>query len=185
MGLLDQVLGNVLGSRLGGGTTGGLGGTEGGMSPIVMAVLALLAHKALNSNDPSSGLGDLLRGGGSPGSTGGSRGGLGGLLGGLLGGASGFDGDILASGLGGLLEGFNRTGHGEIARSWVGGGENRPIAPHQLEDALGTDTVNQLTRQTGMPRQDLLSELSHVLPSVVDQLTPQGRLPQEDELDRY
>jgi uncharacterized protein YidB (DUF937 family) len=36
-----------------------------------------------------------------------------------------------------------------------------------------------------MPQQDLLAELSHSLPHVVDQLTPQGRLPQEDELRHY
>jgi uncharacterized protein YidB (DUF937 family) len=48
-----------------------------------------------------------------------------------------------------------------------------------LAQAIGPDTVNELSQQTGMPQQDLLSELSHVLPGVVDQLTPQGRLPQE------
>ncbi|HST95289.1 MAG TPA: YidB family protein [Microvirga sp.] len=155
MGLLDQVLGSVLGSRPGGGMTGGGldGRSGGGMSPLMMAVLALLAQKAMSQRGSAGGLGDLLGGG--------------------------------SGGLGGLLDSFNRSGHGEIANSWVGPGENRSIAPGQLADALGPDTVDELSQQTGMPQQDLLSQLSHVLPGVVDQLTPQGRLPREDELDRY
>jgi uncharacterized protein YidB (DUF937 family) len=84
-----------------------------------------------------------------------------------------------------LLDSFHSSGHGDIANSWIGTGDNRPIAPDQLAQAIGPDTVNELSQQTGMPQQDLLSELSHVLPGVVDQLTPQGRLPQEDELHHY
>ncbi len=188
MGLLDQVLGNVLGGRSG-GLGGGMGGRSGGggMSPIMMAVLGILAQKAMSGRGSSGGgLGDLLSGGGLGGMLGGGSGGLGGGLGGLLGGSGGgLNGGMLAGGLGGLLDSFNRSGHGDIANSWVGTGDNRPIAPNQLADALGPDTVDQLSQQTGLPQQDLLSELSHVLPGVVDQLTPHGRLPQEDELHRY
>jgi uncharacterized protein YidB (DUF937 family) len=188
MGLLDQVLGNVLGGR-GGGLGGGIGGqsSRGGMSPIMMAVMALLAQKAMGGRGSSGGgLGDLLGGGGLGGMLGGGSGGLGGGVGGLLGGSGGgMNGGMLAGGLGGLLDSFNRSGHGDIANSWVGTGDNHPIAPNQLADALGPDTVNELSQHTGMPQQDLLSELSHVLPGVVDQLTPHGRLPEEHELDRY
>jgi len=114
-------------------------------------------------------------------------GGLGGILGGLLGGGSsgGLNGGMLAGGLGGLLDSFHQSGHGDIAQSWVDHGDNRPIAPDQLASALGPDTIDELSQQTGMPQQDLLAELSHSLPHVVDQLTPQGRLPQEDELHHY
>jgi uncharacterized protein YidB (DUF937 family) len=157
----------------------------------VMAIIALLAQKSMGGRGSSGGgLGDLLGGGGSGGGLGGllggsgGGGGLGGLLSGL-GGSGGLSGGGLAGGLGGLLDSFSQAGHGDIANSWVGPGENRPIAPNQLADALGPDTVDQLSQRTGMPQQDLLSELSHVLPGVVDQLTPQGRLPKEDELHQY
>jgi uncharacterized protein YidB (DUF937 family) len=33
-----------------------------------------------------------------------------------------------------------------------------------------------------MPRDDLLSQLSNLLPGVVDKLTPRGQLPAESEL---
>ena len=44
--------------------------------------------------------------------------------------------------------------------------------------------ADQLSGQTGMDRGDLLSELSQHLPRFVDQLTPDGRLPTEEEAAR-
>ena len=84
-------------------------------------------------------------------------------------------------GLGGLLERFRRGGHGDVLESWIGGGQNRSIAPNQLSDALGSDTVDALARRTGLGRDELLSGLSQALPGVVDALTPHGRLPSADE----
>jgi uncharacterized protein YidB (DUF937 family) len=84
-------------------------------------------------------------------------------------------------GLGGLLERFRRGGHGDVLESWIGSGENRPIAPAQLADALGADTVDALSRRTGLGRDALLSGLAQALPGVVDALTPHGRLPSAEE----
>jgi uncharacterized protein YidB (DUF937 family) len=112
------------------------------------------------------GLGDLLRG----------------TLGGILGGAAA--GTALNGGLGGLLKQLQESGQGDVARSWVGPGPNKTISQGDLADALGSDTLNQLSRQTGMDRGDVLSELSQHLPRFVDQLTPQGRLPTEEEAAR-
>lgn len=186
MGLLDQVLGNVLGSRPGDGMPGGGIGRQagGGMSPIMMALLALLAHKSMgNRGSSSGGLGDLL--GGGLGGVLGGQGGLGGMLGSGTGAGSGLNGGMVAGGLGGLIESLTRSGHGDIANSWVGRGTNQSIAPDQVADAIDPEMVDQLSQQTGMPRGDLLSGLADVLPGVVDQLTPEGRLPREDELHRY
>ncbi|WP_188854097.1 YidB family protein [Aureimonas glaciei] len=55
------------------------------------------------------------------------------------------------------------------------------MAPHELQTALGEDTVDQLVTQTGMPRGDLLSQLSELLPGVIDKLTPNGRVPDHSE----
>ncbi|PVE25230.1 hypothetical protein DC522_06775 [Microvirga sp. KLBC 81] len=64
-------------------------------------------------------------------------------------------------------------------------GRFQSVPPNQLADVIGPDTVDELSQQTGMPQQDLLAELSQELPGVVDQLTPQGRPPREDELQHY
>jgi uncharacterized protein YidB (DUF937 family) len=102
-----------------------------------------------------------------------------------MGGGSGGLGGMLGGGLGSLIERFNQSGHGDVMDSWIGAGRNRPIAPRELYDALGDDTVETLARETGMPRDELLSELSDTLPDVVDRLTPDGRLPDEDEMGRW
>lgn len=87
----------------------------------------------------------------------------------------------LGGGLDGLIQGFERGGLGDVIGSWIGHGQNRAIEPNRLADALGSDTVDTLSRQTGLDRSDLLSQLAQALPSVVDALTPQGRKPGEHE----
>jgi len=112
-------------------------------------------------------------------SQGGGLGGLGGLLGGLggaLGGGAG-TGGVLRDGLGELVDRFQRNGRGEVAQSWVNHGPNQDIAPHDLEAAIGSDTLQELVQRTGLSREELLTRLSRQLPSAVDQYTPEGRLP--------
>ncbi|MFH1340992.1 MAG: YidB family protein [Pseudomonadota bacterium] len=190
MGLLDVLNGMQNGPR---GPSNPNAQDKGGMSPITMAILALLAYKAVKhiggSGQPQTapapapspntvnaglpggsmggGLGDLLKGG----------------LGGLLGGAAA--GTVISGGLGDLLKQFQQHGQGEVADSWVGKGENRSIAPGDLGQALGIDQINALTSQTGLSQDELLAGLSQQLPGVIDQLTPDGRLPTESELSKW
>jgi uncharacterized protein YidB (DUF937 family) len=207
MGLLDILNGMQNGPR----GQRQPGGSGGGMSPLMMAMLGLLAYKAFKggggqavapeTSRPASphagdvadaGLGDILGGllGGAPRSGAGAAptgGGLADLipggLGGLLGGAAA--GSVLSGGLGNLIKDLQQSGHGREAQSWVGTGPNAQIAPDDLANALGSDTLDSLSRQTGMRQDDLLAGLSQHLPDLVDQLTPKGRLPTEDEASRW
>jgi uncharacterized protein YidB (DUF937 family) len=86
-------------------------------------------------------------------------------------------GGILSGGLGELLDRFKQSGQAETADSWVRHGPNRPVAPAELERAIGPDTLETLTQQTGLSRQELLARLSRELPEAVDRYTPDGRLP--------
>ena len=103
-----------------------------------------------------------------------------GPLGGLLGGAAA--GTVISGGLGDLLKQLQQGGHGDTANSWVGKGENKAIAPGDLASALGADQINSLASQSGMSPDDLLKGLSQYLPQVIDHLTPDGRLPTENEV---
>jgi uncharacterized protein YidB (DUF937 family) len=166
--------------------------TSQGMSPMAKALLALLAFYAMKNmrraDAPPTQPSGRPGGGGAtaelPGGLGGALGGggLGGLLGGLLGGAAA--GTALNGGLGGLLKQLQDSGQGDVARSWVGTGPNKAISQGDLASALGGDTLDSLAEQTGMDRGDLLSGLSQYLPHFVDQLTPDGRVPTEDEAER-
>ena len=112
-----------------------------------------------------------------------SPGALGGLLGGLFGG--GGASQATTGGLGELIENITARGHGDVANSWVRSGPNKKLDTGQLADALGSDTIEQLTRQTGLSKDELLSRLQNVLPTAVDNLTPQGRLPTEAETSQW
>lgn len=227
MGLLDVLNGMQNGPR--GAPQPRKQGEGGGMSPLMMALLALLAYKAFKGSGsrptatpagtgagrpspvPESGgglggilggkpgapanpgmprgpggLGDLLGGllGGKPGApTQAGAGGLGGLLGGLL--AGGAAGSVLGSGLDNLIKDLQTQGYGKAAQSWVGTGPNEAIPAGDLESALGADTLDALSSQTGLSRAELLHGLSQQLPEMVDQLTPEGRLPTEQEAARW
>jgi len=188
MGLLDVLNGMQNGPR-GPSTPSAQSGS--GMSPMTMAILALLAYKAVKhigggSSAPTpapapSGSGGTIASGGG---LGGSLGGLGDLLKGGLGGvlAGGAAGSIISGGLGDLLKQLQQSGHGDTANSWVAPGPNKQIAPGDLANALGADQINNLMTQSGLSREELLNGLSQHLPEVVNHLTPNGRLPTDDEV---
>jgi uncharacterized protein YidB (DUF937 family) len=200
------------------------------MSPMMMALIGVLAFKALKgltggqrsapppsggpqpsggpppggtatADAPGGGLGDILGGllGGKPGTSGGTTtasapgGGLGDILGGLFGGKaapgggapSGSAGAVLSGGLSNLIRDLQNAGQGRAAQSWVGSGPNEEIHPNDLGKALGADTVSALSARTGLPREQLLEGLSNQLPELVNQLTPKGRLPTEQEASRW
>ncbi len=193
MGLLDVLNGMQNGPR---GPSNSSAQDKGGMSPITMAILALLAYKAvkhLGGSQPGAAPSPAaapspttvnagLPGGGMGG--GGMGGGLGDLLKGGLGGllAGGAAGSVISGGLGGLLKQFQQNGQGDTANSWVRPGPNKQISPGDLAKALGADQINTLASQTGLSRDELLAGLSQHLPDVINHLTPDGRLPTETEL---
>jgi uncharacterized protein YidB (DUF937 family) len=115
---------------------------------------------------------------------GGGGGGLGDILKGNLGGllAGGAAGSVISGGLGDLLKQLQQSGHGDTANTWVGPGQNKAIAPGDLAKALGADQISGLMSQTGLSRDELLSGLSQQLPDVIHHLTPDGRLPTENEV---
>jgi uncharacterized protein YidB (DUF937 family) len=87
-------------------------------------------------------------------------------------------------GLGGLIDQFQKKGLGDVIDSWVNRGKNKGVAPDQVSVALGGDVVNELSRRTGLSRDEVVDELARMLPNVVDKLTPDGRLPTRQEIMR-
>lgn len=81
-------------------------------------------------------------------------------------------------GLAGLAEQFQRGGLGDVMNSWIGTGQNLPISPDQLGGVLGGDVLGRIAQHTGMSHGDVLGQLSQLLPQMVDQATPEGRIPE-------
>ena len=86
-------------------------------------------------------------------------------------------GGLLSGGLGELVARFKQNGHADTVDSWVSSGPNKQIAPSQVEQAIGPDVLETLTKQTGLSREEILARLSRELPNAVDKYTPQGQLP--------
>ena len=185
LGLLayKAVKGGGLGNALGGGTRREAGDAPqgGGLSDVLGGMFGGGRPGMAPAGQPGGGLGDLL--GGALGGGRGAQGGLGGILGGLL--AGGAAGGVLNGGLRHLVNDMENNGQGDAARSWVGTGENQSLPPDDLARAVGLDDIEAVAQQTGLPREQVVSDLSQHLPDFINRLTPDGRLPTDDEASRW
>ena len=154
MGLLDNVLGSGSGSAVPGGNV---------TKPLMIALLALLASRAMSGGTkeatvPPRSDTTATPPDPSPGA--------------------------VVGGLGGLLKQFQQKGFGDTIDSWITTGPNKAVAPGQISNALGPDIIDALSQRTGLPKDQVAQILSQVLPNAVDQLTPEGRLPTQQEMAR-
>src|SRR3954471_8862507 len=149
--------------------------------PAMTALLGMLAIAGYQNRDK---LADMFRNAtsGQPSGTKDSLSGMLGNLGGLVGG--GGVGSLLNGGIGELLAHFRQNGQGDTAQSWINQGPNRPIAPAELEQVLGSERIDWLTRETGLERGELLDHLAQALPHAVDKLSPDGHVPSASEAQR-
>ena len=147
--------------------------------PSMTALLGLLAVAGFQNRDKiQEMLGGAGHGGQIPAGASAGQGGLGGILGNLGGTVSGAGaGGLLSGGLGQLVDRFRQNGHGAAADSWVSQGPNHEMSPQRLQQAIGPDVLDTLSKQTGLTHDELLSRLSRELPPAVDRYTPDGRLP--------
>jgi uncharacterized protein YidB (DUF937 family) len=148
-------LDDLLGN-LTGGRSGGAGGSQGGLGGLAgsggLASIAMAVISMLMSQRGSSG-----------------SGGLGGALG-------------SGGGLGGLLDQLQKGGLGTQTRSWVEPGENESVNASQVREALGDDAVDEVAARAGVSREEAADGLAGLLPQLVDRLTPDGRVPDDDQL---
>jgi uncharacterized protein YidB (DUF937 family) len=85
-------------------------------------------------------------------------------------------------GLNGLVETFKSKGLGNVMSSWISTGENKPISPDQIKQALGSDKIQQIAEKVGLSKDAAMQQLSQLLPQIIDKLTPDGKLPEADKL---
>ena len=90
----------------------------------------------------------------------------------------------LLGGLGGLLNKLQQGGLDNQTKSWVGPGQNQPVSPGQLGQALGPNIIKTLSQMTGISEDQLTKQLSQGIPVIVNVLTPNGRLPTVAELSK-
>jgi len=185
MGILEDLLaGAVTGRGTGrepqprsGGTGRLSSGALAALLPIVIAMLANRHSQQSPGAGAGGGLGDLL---GKALGTG--RGAGGGGLGDILGQVLGGGGGASAGGLGGVLEKLNQGGYSQHAQSWVGSGQNLSLPPGAIRDVFGQGALAKIAQQAGLSEDETSAGLAQLLPEVVNHVTPQGRVPEGDEL---
>ena len=84
--------------------------------------------------------------------------------------------DSSIGGLAGLVQAFQKNGLGEIVNSWVSTGKNLQVTPNQIEQGLGSDLLSQLAGKAGLSSGAASSQLTGILPDLVDKLTPNGKV---------
>lgn len=87
-------------------------------------------------------------------------------------------------GLGGLLAQLQAAGLDDAVKSWISNGQNKPVQPDELGDALGKRTVTQMADKAGCSKDDFLTQLSKALPGLIDKLTHDGRVPNQAEVSQ-
>jgi len=117
-----------------------------------------------------------------------------GLLGKVLGGGSSQNPlmDILlglitnpqTGGLQGLIQTFKEKGLGDAVSSWVSTGENQPVSGDQIQHALGGNFIQQIAQQLGSSKSEVSGGLANLLPEIIDKLTPNGSLPESNQLQQ-
>ena len=80
-------------------------------------------------------------------------------------------------GLEGLLDRFKDLGLDDQVRSWVGTGKNLPVAREDVIRAIGNGRIAELAQAAGIPPELAATELSNLLPQLIDRLTPGGQVP--------
>ena len=90
---------------------------------------------------------------------------------------------ILARGMNELVEAFREPAPEvpSVADSWVSRKPNQPVDERTLELAIGDAMLHDLTQRTGLNRGEILKRLVAVLPDAIDEMTPEGRVPVQEE----
>jgi uncharacterized protein YidB (DUF937 family) len=81
-------------------------------------------------------------------------------------------------GVDGIMSKLQESGLGDQLSSWIGSGENQAVSPDQIKDALGKADLDQLAAKTGLDVDDLAGRISTKMPDAIDQLTPDGAVPE-------
>lgn len=86
-------------------------------------------------------------------------------------------------GVNGLIQTMHDQGLGDAVSSWVGNGQNLPISAEQIESVLSNGQVQQFASRLGVSPDTALGHLAQLLPSIVDQLTPNGKAPPQGGIE--
>lgn len=80
-------------------------------------------------------------------------------------------------GFGGFIEGFREQGHGELVSSWLGNPQAGGLNASDVGMVFGQGLLNDWGTRLGVSRATVAAAIAGVLPRLVAELTPGGRVP--------
>lgn len=89
---------------------------------------------------------------------------------------SGGDGSKGGFDLGSLLTKMDSGGLGDIAKSWLGDGNNEAISPNQISNMIGADKISEFASKLGLSNEEATGGLSEAIPQMVDKASSGGSL---------
>jgi uncharacterized protein YidB (DUF937 family) len=87
-------------------------------------------------------------------------------------------------GLSGMVQAFQQKGLGDIILSWISTGDNLPVSVDQLLHGLGEGRIQEVAEKAGISTQEAASQLSALLSRIIDMLTPDGKIPDGNLLEK-
>ena len=75
-----------------------------------------------------------------------------------------------------VVKRFEASGFISKVRSWVSAGPNQPINSVEVLQLFGLRSLGEMANKAGIPLDRLRDLLAELLPVVIDQRTPQGKL---------
>ncbi len=89
-----------------------------------------------------------------------------------------------SGGLQGLIQTFKEKGLGDAMSSWISTGENQPVSGDQIQHVLGGGFIQQLAGQLKSSNTEVSGGLAKLLPDIIDKLTPNGSVPEGNQLNQ-
>lgn len=83
-----------------------------------------------------------------------------------------------SGGLSGVLEMFRRNGMAQQVESWISTGANAGISPEQVQQVFSGSALGNVASQLGVSPAQASSAMAQILPELINQLTPQGHVPE-------
>ena len=91
-------------------------------------------------------------------------------------------GMVGAGGINKVLSAFKDKGMGDQADSWVSTGDNQAVTADQVRQALSEEQLQAVAAEAGIGVDEAAEYVATALPEVVNQVTPEGSVPSDDQL---
>jgi len=92
---------------------------------------------------------------------------------------------LTRGGLDRLLNRARRVGLGAKVDSWIATGRgNEPLTDTEVRRIMEPAEIRRISIETGLPDEEVTHRVATALPVLIDEVTPDGRVPSPGRLDR-